>query len=235
MGLIPTAKSKPKEKFEENLTLIYGAPKIGKSTFCAGLDSPLFLDTESGLNNLEVFKIGIDSWDTFKEVYGELKEKKGKLPFKTLIIDTIDNLYEMCSEYICKKNNILHESEMGYGKGYKMIEREFNMALAAYRQLGLGMIYTSHADAREITTRVGKYNRYEPTMNKRCAECVLPSVDFILYAENKEEKDGSERRVIHTKPSKYWNAGDKTGKLPEEIPLDAKAFMEEFKKTKESK
>ena len=232
MGLIPTVKSKPKERFEENLTLIYGAPKVGKSTFCSGLDNPLFLDTESGLNNLEVYKIGIDSWETFKEAYKELKAQQGKLPFNTLVIDTIDNLWQMCSDYICKANKVVHESELEWGKGYAMIKREFNMALAAYRQLGMGVIYTSHAEAREITTRVGKYNRYEPTMAKKCAEAILPSVDFILYAESQESKDGTENRVIHTKPSKYWNAGDRTGKLPEEIPLDAKAFMEAFTKVK---
>lgn len=235
MGLIPTAKSKPKTNFEDFLTLIYGAPKVGKSTFCAGLDSPLFLDTEAGLNNLDVFKVNIDSWETFKEAYKELKSQQGKLPFKTLVIDTIDNLWQMCSDYICKANKVTHESELEWGKGYAMIKREFNVALAAYRQLGLGMIYTSHAEAREIATRVGKYTRYEPTMAKKCAEAILPSVDFILYAENQEGKDGVETRVIHTKPSKYFNAGDRIGRLPEEIPLDAKAFMEAFKKAKESK
>lgn len=235
MGLIPTTKSKPKERFEENLTLIYGAPKVGKSTFCSQLDNPLFLDTESGLNNLEVYKTGIDSWDTFKEVYKELKSQQGKLPFKTLVIDTIDNLWQMCCDYICKQNKVVHESELEWGKGYAMVKREFNMALAAYRQLGMGMIYTSHAEAREIATRVGKYTRYEPTMPKKCAEAILPSVDFILYAENQDDADGTEKRVIHTKPSKHWNAGDRTGKLPEEIPLNATAFMNEFKKAKESK
>lgn len=232
MGLIPTAKSKPKERFEENLTLIYGAPKVGKSTFCAGLDSPLFLDTESGLNNLEVFKTGIDSWETFKEAYRELKSQQGKLPFKTLVIDTIDNLWQMCCDYICKQNKVVHESELEWGKGYAMVKREFNMALAAYRQLGMGMIYTSHAEAREIATRVGKYTRYEPTMPKKCAEAILPSVDFILYAENQDDAEGTEKRVIHTKPSKFWNAGDRTGKLPEEIDLNAKAFMDAFNKAK---
>lgn len=235
MGLIPTTKSKPKERFEENLTLIYGTPKVGKSTFCSQLDNPLFLDTESGLNNLEVYKTGIDSWDTFKEVYKELKSQQGKLPFRTLVIDTIDNLWQMCCDYICKQNKVVHESELEWGKGYAMVKREFNMALAAYRQLGMGMIYTSHAEAREIATRVGKYTRYEPTMPKKCAEAILPSVDFILYAENQDDADGTEKRVIHTKPSKHWNAGDRTGKLPEEIPLNANAFMTEFKKAKESK
>lgn len=235
MGLIPTTKSKPKETFEENLTLIYGAPKVGKSTFCAGLEAPLFLDTEAGLNNLEVFKVNIDSWETFKEVYKELKAQKGKTPFKTLVIDTIDNLWQMCSDYICKLNKVTHESEMEWGKGYAMIKREFNVALAAYRQLGLGMIYTSHAEAREIATRVGKYTRYEPTMAKKCADAILPSVDFILFAENQDQGDGTEKRVIHTKPSRYWNAGDRLGALPEEIDLDAKAFMKAFKEAKESK
>lgn len=230
MSLIPTAKSKPIDTFEKNLTLIYGAPKVGKSTFCAGLDSPLFLDTEHGLNNLEVYKTDIDSWETFMEAYRELKNQKGKLPFKTLVIDTIDNLWQFCSDYICKQNKVSHESELEWGKGYAMIKREFNVALAAYRQLGMGMIYTSHADSREIATRIGKYNRWEPTMAKKCAEAILPSVDFILFADIVDGEDGKEKRVLHTKPCQNYNAGDRTGRLPAEIPMDAKEFLNEYKK-----
>lgn len=235
MGLIATAKSKPKENFEEFLTLIYGKQKIGKSSFCSGLNDPYFLDTENGLNNLDVFKTDIDSWETFKEVYKEFKAKKGKLPFKTLVIDTIDNLWQMCCDYICQQQKINHESELEWGKGYAMIQREFNVALAAYRSLGMGLIYTSHVSEEEIATRIGKYTHFGPSMQRGCAKQILPSVDFILYATSIDDEKGEEKRVLYTKPSKYWEAGDRIGKLPEVMPLDAKAFMEAFKKAKESK
>ena len=39
-------------------------------------------------------------------------------PFKTIIIDTIDNAYKFCTDYVLKKFKIEHESDLGFGKGY---------------------------------------------------------------------------------------------------------------------
>jgi len=36
------------------------------------------------------------------------------------------------------------------------------------------------------------------------------------------------RRVMRTKPSPYWEAGDRTGRLPETIELDFDAFLAAF-------
>lgn len=230
MGLISTTISKPKERFEDYLTLIYGREKIGKSTFCANLDSPYFIDTEHGLNRLATYKTEIDSWETFKELYKEFKSKKGTLPFRTLVMDTVDNLFQMCRVYMLDKMSIVHESDLDYGKGHDAVQREFNVAMTAYRQLGMGVVYTSHVTREELTTRVGKYTHFSPSMQKGCSKFILPSVDFVLFADSRDDENGNETRILHTKPSKYWVAGDKTGLLPEEIPLDAKNFMEEFKK-----
>ena len=54
---------------------------------------------------------------------GEIAE--GKHPYKTIILDTVDNVYRMCSDYICTKFKIEHESDLGYGKGWALINNEF--------------------------------------------------------------------------------------------------------------
>lgn len=109
MSLLPTKASKPKISFEEYTTLIYGAPKTGKSTLASQFEKPLFLATEAGLNALETYNTEIDSWEKFLEVCAEIVE--GKHGFKTIVIDTVDNLFNMCSAFICKRNKIQHESE----------------------------------------------------------------------------------------------------------------------------
>jgi SpoVK/Ycf46/Vps4 family AAA+-type ATPase len=62
---LPQAKTPPKKKMEEQTILIYGPPKIGKSTLASQFDNPLFLATEAGLNALEVFQVPIPTWDDF--------------------------------------------------------------------------------------------------------------------------------------------------------------------------
>lgn len=40
---------------------------------------------------------------------------------KTVVIDTIDNAYKFCTDYIVKKYKIEHELDLGYGKGYALV------------------------------------------------------------------------------------------------------------------
>jgi hypothetical protein len=106
---LPKEPTKPKANFNEYITLIYGAPKTGKSTLASQFDSPLFIATESGLNALETYNVTVDNWESFINTCADIA--KGDHQFKTIVIDTVDNLFKFCSNYICKKNNIQHESE----------------------------------------------------------------------------------------------------------------------------
>jgi hypothetical protein len=108
--LLPTAKTPPKASLSDYTVLVHSRPKAGKSEFCSHADNALFLATEPGLNALEVYQVPITSWDDFLAACGEIAE--GNHPFKTIVIDTVDLAYRMCSEYICRKFKIEHESDM---------------------------------------------------------------------------------------------------------------------------
>lgn len=234
---LPTKKSEPCTRFEDMITLIYGAPKVGKSTFCSQFEAPLFLDSEAGLRSLSTYNVSIGSWDDVIDVYNDLKaaKKVGKLPFKTLVFDTIDNFYTYCMEHTCKANKINHPSDLDYGKGWNMVKIAFVNAMSAFKALGLGVVYVAHVNEKEIKTRSGSYTRYDAAIAGQAYNVITASCDFILYAAIESVPEGGERRILHTKPCEFWNAGDKTGKLPAEIPLDATAFLEAYKKAKEEK
>ena len=53
--------------------------------------------------------------------------------------------------------------------------------------------------------------------------------DMILFIDS-AVKDGEEKRFIRTKPSEYYDAGDRSGLLPEIIPLSYEALAKPFKK-----
>jgi len=228
--MIPTELSKPKTAFQDFSTLLYGAPKVGKSTLASQFDHPLFIDTEGGLLSLEVYKTPVGSWEEFKALGAEIREAQqlGKFPFKTLVFDTVDNLKMMCSKYMCEKVlKIAHESDLDYGKGWQTVKKEFAAVLAAYKSLGLGRIYISHADSKEIKTRTGSYTRWSHTMDNQAKDIIEPEVDFIFFCEVITDENG-ERRVLHTKPCDNWVAGDRTGRLPEEIPMSYEALRAAF-------
>lgn len=223
---LPTKPTPPKTDLAALTTLIYGQPKIGKSTFCAASEGALFLATEPGLNNLEVYQVAITSWETLLATLADVA--KGDHPFKTLVIDTVDNAYKMCVDYICAQHNVTHPTDLEYGKGHGLINNEFQRVLNKLGALPYGLMLTSHAQTVEIKTRTGKYDKTVPTLPNKAREILLGLVDIILFADmtqvKNEKGDMVEQRVIRTKPASAYEAGDRTGRLPEVLPLDFNTF-----------
>lgn len=228
--VLPTEKRQPKQELEDYKILIYGQPKIGKSTFCSRMKQPLFLATEPGLEALSVYEVPVPDWVTFLKVCGEIAQ--GDHNFKTIVIDTVDNLWKACSEHIREKAGIQHESDLGYGKGFAMVKDEFFRALRKLSLLPYGLVMTSHVDLVEVKTRTSTINKAIPTIPKSGREIILGWVDIILYAESIMTDDG-EVRILRTQPSENWDAGDRTEhafnrKLPPIIPLNFKKFEMAF-------
>jgi hypothetical protein len=71
-----------------------------------------------------------------------------------------------------------------------------------------------------------------PTLPDKARKIVLGMVDMVLYCglEQSTGEDGEPRlrRVIRTKPSLYYEAGDRTGRLPDVIDLDYGKFYAAF-------
>jgi hypothetical protein len=227
---LPTEKTKPKTKLADLTVLLYGPPKIGKSTWCSQAPGALFLATEPGLNSLEVFQVTVTSWPTLLESCKAIVDSEHK--FKTVVIDTVDNAYKFCSAHVCEQNGVKHESELGYGKGFALVNNEFQRVLNRLAQLPTGLFLVSHAVDREFETRTGKYTKSVPTLPNRAREIVLGLADMVLFADLEAEagKDGKSifHRVIRTAPHLNYEAGDRTGRLPETIDLDFGAFRVAF-------
>ncbi len=197
----------------------------------------MFLSTEPGLNSLEVFQVPIRSWDELLAACGEIAE--GNHEFKTVILDTVDNAYRMCAEHICRKFKIEHESDLGYGKGFALVNNEFQRVLNKLAFMPCGLYLISHSQEVEIETRTGKYNKTVPTLPEKARKIVLGLVDMVLYCdiETAAGTDGKmvARRVMRTKPSLNYEAGDRTGRLPDIIDLDYTKFIEAFNATADTK
>lgn len=225
-------KKPPKQDLADLTLLAYGLRKIGKSSWASNAEGALFLATEPGLNALDVFQVPIRTWEEMLTACAEIAE--GKHSFKTIIVDTVDNAYKLCTEFICAKFKIEHESDLGYGKGWALINNEFQRVLTKLAFLPYGLFLISHSQEKEIETRTGKYTRIVPTLPDKARKIVLGMVDLILFCDLEVSSDGSGkptvRRVMRTKPSLYYEAGDRTGRLPETIDLNFQAFLKAFNK-----
>lgn len=228
--MLPTQKTPPKSDLRDLSVLLYGAHKSGKSELCSQADHALFLATEPGLNHLDVYQIPISTWD---EILLAAKEiAAGQHDFRTIIIDTVDNAYRMCADYVCAKFKIAHESDLEYGKGYALVNAEFHRVINKLALLPYGLFLVSHAQEKEVQTRTGKHTKTIPTLPDKARKLVLGLVDIILFADL-EAVTGSDvkpayRRVLRTKPSATYEAGDRTRRLPETIDFSFAAFAEAF-------
>ena len=113
------------------------------------------------------------------------------------------------------------------------MSNEFQRVLIRLAMLPYGLILVSHSMDREYETRTEKYIRTVPTLPEKVRKMVVGLVDMILFCdiETAQDKDGKAviRRVMRTKPSKTYDAGDRTGLLPETLPLSFAEFAAALK------
>ncbi len=222
--LLPTEKTAPSLRPDRAKTLLYGPPKVGKSTLASRLnpDRSIFISTEPGLDGLEVFKVDVRDWATFRKVGAELAE--GKHEFTTVVIDTVDELHKFCSEDVCKKLDITHPSDLEYGKGWKAVADEFSLRIGKLTSLG-GVVLVSHSKEVEIKRRVGSVTKSVPNITGASREWMLGFVDYILFADVEQTSEG-EKRMIRTALAEGYEAGGRGIQLPDPLELDGDVVRE---------
>jgi hypothetical protein len=221
--MLPTQKKKKATNPFEFTILLYGVPKIGKSEACSRIPKALFLQTEAGLKNLDVYATDlIGTWEEFLTIAGEIA--KGEHGYDTIIVDTIDGLYNLCSQYVCKKNGWEHESELDFGKGYARVKLELMRVLNKLSALPTGLVLVGHSKEKEVKQKSGKkYDRITLCFSGSIEEAITAFVDVALYACIEPiEVDGEMRevRVVHSLPSDKYFAGGRVSLFEEGMLLE---------------
>ena len=90
---LPSKKIKASRKSPRNM-IIYGPPKIGKTTVLSQLDNCLIIDLENGSDMIDALKVKVNSLAELANLGREIiKQNK---PYKYIAIDTISKLEEWC-------------------------------------------------------------------------------------------------------------------------------------------
>lgn len=206
---------------------IYGAPKCGKTTFASHFPDAVFLATEAGTKFLELNQITDDNgepvviktWQEFKQAVKLLLTSEH--PFKTIVIDTADNAGDLCTRFINAEQGWNHESMGEYGKGSALIKREFKMVVDALLASGMGVVFLSHEKESEKEERGVKRKFTDLSLGNSFKGYIAGASDFIFYGF----RDQNGKRMLRTKATPNINAGDRSGALPEVIPMDFKEMI----------
>jgi hypothetical protein len=93
MMQLPTEKVAAARKSPKNL-VVYGQPKVGKTTALAKLDDCLIIDLERGSDMVEALKIQVSNLKELSEVGKAIMANKK--PYKYIAIDTLTQLEVWC-------------------------------------------------------------------------------------------------------------------------------------------
>lgn len=230
--VLPKEMQEPSNRAEDYMLLIFGPPKVGKTTFASQFDRPLFFSTDRGTRFIKTYSMDVLSWKDFL-IAIKLLETKGADRYGCFVIDHVDDLFKMCQDYTCKKMGIEHPADGEWGKGWAALRDTFIKGMRRLLRQGQGIIFIAHEDIKTIKTRTSEIERTMPAMPKTARRIIIPAVDVIAYAGFKIIKKGKERiqqRVLITEPTESLEVGDRTGRCPPSMPLNGRRFLHMFTK-----
>lgn len=228
--------------------LIYGQPKIGKTTWASQAPNPIFVPTEHGLGKLEVDSFPVaQSFDEFINYLSDLYTEEHE--FKSVIIDSADWLEPLVWNKVAKDQNKTNIEDIGYAKGYiyaldywKKVMKALDMLANEKRMIP---IIIGHAVVKTYNNPMTEpYDRYIMKLHDKARAVVEEWSDCILFAGEKiftrkvDAKGGEKQKgaatvnravggdsVLYTGYNPAFVAGNRFG-LPPELPLEFNALVE---------
>lgn len=175
--------------------LIFGLPKIGKTTILALLNDCLLLDLENGSDFVKATKVKVndlkDIYDAGKEI---LKQNK---PFKYIAIDTVTKLEDFVvplavkryTETIQGKNYTGKDvRKLPDGNGYLYFREAFFEVIDYINSLADNVIYIAHTKDKRINRLGEEFSCKEVDLTGKISSLLSASSDAIGYMYRKDNK-----------------------------------------------
>lgn len=245
--MIELKKIKPERKPSPPRIILYGTPKVGKTTFCANIQDSLFLDVEGGTGHLPVMRVEKDQLDSFDDVIKVLEAVLTQdHSIGTLVIDSVDFLEKVLQRQVAAEHGVSEYGKIGYGKGpvsLANIWRTITQKLDQIRQdKGIAIVMIAHETLKKVNDpATDQYDKYTLAMENKSVEHLEAWADIIMFAKEEiytsKAKQGfvdkvkatRGERMLYTMDSPQYLAGNRYG-LPAEILFTWEAFSEEMSK-----
>lgn len=223
--------------------LVYGAEKVGKSTFAAGAPKAIWLGKDSGTEHLDIERLPQpETWRDVLDGLAEVEANGFASGYRTLVVDPIGWLEPLAALDVTGDPSVsLAMWGGGFGKGFGAALDRWRMFIKGTErvwQTGMNVIFIAHAHVKKFDDPEGAgYERYELALeNKAVAGLLKQWVDAILFARReaygkvdpntkRAKAYGSSARMLHTEWSPAYDAGNRFS-LPTELPLSWPVFAE---------
>lgn len=225
--------------------MLYGTHGIGKSTFGACSERPIFVPTEDGLGEIDCDRFPLaQSFDEVIAALGELYSQDH--PFRTVVIDSVDWLERLIWTDVCQKRSVENIEDIGYAKGYSFALTQWRDILAGLDALrterGMLCLLLAHAKIERFENpETDSYDRFVPRLHKLASQVIQEWADEVLFAtykvytktsdegfnRKKVKGLGTGERIIRTTERPAHMAKNRLN-LPDEIPLEWNAYAQYF-------
>src|SRR5574344_47637 len=223
--MLPDNKKVHRDPAEKIRIWVYGQPNIGKTTFANQFPEALMINTDVNIKYVDAPAVDLigngktDPWENFVLYVDEFL--KGNHTYKTLVIDLLEDVYQYCRNYYCKKLNIVHESDLGFAKAYDIIRNAFLIVLRQLANSDYNIVLISHEDSNVIKDRIGRETTvYSPALPDKVVKKVMGMLEItgrisIMSTEN-EDKSITDTRILYLTSTKDQQGGNKIPTLTKE-------------------
>lgn len=172
---------------------IYGTSGVGKTSIAAAFPKPIIGMAEQGLRDVKLKNIPNFRIQNINDLYMRLTafcqlKDQGKLPFQTLVIDSMDHMLPVIAAAVCAKNNWT-DIEQPYGKGKAALNDAVHvllMELLKFRELtGMAIVLLAHEQSQRVSDpEVGEYVRYSPKLPDKATDYYMELCDAVFRASH---------------------------------------------------
>lgn len=210
--------------------LLFGAPKVGKTSFAVQAPRALVCAFEMGTNALANVKAApMLKWVDFKNVVKQLREPRAKEMYDTVVIDTVSIAYSLCEKYICQRGDVQELSEFPWGSGWTQLKKEFQDVFREITTLGYGLIFLAHSKEKksELKDENGdSLTIVSPDIPNTIYTIVNAIVDIIGYIAVEIDNNGESHRYLYTRQTPTVFAGSRYEFMEPKIPFGYQSLVD---------
>ena len=215
------ALKKVKRKVISNnpkVMLLYGAPKVGKTTALSQLMNCLIIDTEQGANMVEGY---IEEANNREELIEILKKAKDGHNYTYVAIDTIDKVADWADKSVCKDEGVTAIADLAFGKGFALSRERVLNTVKVLKEIFPYVILIGHRKwAQAVLESKAIVQPESLDLTGKLKNMLMADCDAIGYVYRDDEKD---KLMVSFKANEALEAGSRSPHLRgKEIELNWK-------------
>ena len=188
--------------------LLYGAPKVGKTTALSQLKDCLIIDTENGANMIEGY---IESVGNRAELIELLKQAKEGHEYKYVAIDTIDKVATWAEKAVCEEENVSAVQDLAFGKGFGLVREKVLNTIQFLKEIFPHVIIIGHRKwARAIVDSKAIVEPDSLDLTGKLKNMLMADSDAIGYVYRDEDK---KKLMVSFKSNEALEAGSRSPHL----------------------